>query len=167
MLPGTTEPTHLTLWQRALLVAANSHAAQLDKCGVPYVLHCIAVSEKMEGEEAKAVALMHDVLEDTPWTEEMLRELFSEEPHIIDAVVVLTHKVGGVSKYATYKDYVAACAQHQVARRVKIADIRHNSLPERLAWLGENERESLLKRYESALAILLDRPTEGDQHEQQ
>ena len=63
---------------RAIVFAANYHAGQKDKGGEPYILHSLRVMMKMETEEEKVVAVLHDVLEDTEATEEEILETMDD-----------------------------------------------------------------------------------------
>ena len=54
------------LTKRALAIAYDAHAGQLDRSGLPYVFHPFHLAEEMEDEVSTAAALLHDVAEDTP-----------------------------------------------------------------------------------------------------
>lgn len=54
--------------QRALEIAVESHKHQKQKDGTPYALHPIRLSLSLQSEEQKIVALLHNVVEDTDWT---------------------------------------------------------------------------------------------------
>jgi (p)ppGpp synthase/HD superfamily hydrolase len=57
----------------------DAHAGQLDKAGKPYILHPIRVMMTVEGpslDSARKVAILHDVVEDSPWTVESLDAKF-------------------------------------------------------------------------------------------
>ena len=56
------------LTNKAMRFAYQAHHGQLDDNGVPYIFHPIHVAEQMEEEVSCCVALLHDVLEDTPVT---------------------------------------------------------------------------------------------------
>lgn len=56
----------------ALRIATQAHKGQKDKGGNDYILHPIAVAEKVKHPYCKIVALLHDVIEDTEETEECL-----------------------------------------------------------------------------------------------
>ena len=101
------------------LLAAYAHQGQTDKAGRDYILHPRAVAARMETEEEKTVALLHDVLEDTFVTEATLRNLFGDA--VTDAVVTLTHREG-----EDYEAYIRRIGDHPLALRVKLADLRHN-----------------------------------------
>ncbi len=89
--------------EKALQIAAQAHEGQKDKDGQPYILHPLRVMNAVEGESAKVVAVLHDVIEDTSVTaEELRREGFDEA--VLAAVECLTHRKG-----EPYADYVVRC----------------------------------------------------------
>ena len=104
---------------RAMRIAYAAHAGQLDKSGVPYVFHPFHVAEQMEDEVSTAVALLHDVAEDTAWSLEQLSAHFPEE--VIRPLRLLTH-----DPRIPYLDYVRTLSRDPVARKVKLADLAHN-----------------------------------------
>lgn len=122
------------------------HHGQYDKIGAPYILHPVFVAEQMDTEKATIVALLHDVIEDTSITLDDLRDKgYSDE--IIVAIDALTRRTG-----ETYSAYIERLSNNKLARRVKIADLRHNLQPERVAMFGNT---SLVKRYQKALRMLI------------
>lgn len=122
------------------------HHGQYDKIGAPYILHPVFVAEQMDTEKATIVALLHDVIEDTSITLDDLRDKgYSDE--IIVAIDALTRRTG-----ETYSAYIERLSNNKLARHVKIADLRHNLQPERVAMFGNT---SLVKRYQKALRILI------------
>lgn len=138
------------LTNRAMRIAYRAHAGQVDKCGTPYVFHPYHLAEQMHDEISTCVALLHDVVEDTPVTlDELAREFPSE---VICALRLLTHDPG-----APYLDYVRALAKDPIARAVKRADLMHNLDETRFAG-GEppagGELACRRARYEAALAVL-------------
>src|SRR3954453_11239629 len=79
----------------------------------------------VQGEEAKIVAVLHDVIEDTSVTaDDLRREGFGES--VVAAVLCVTHR-----KDESYADYVIRCQGNEVARQVKLADLEDNSRPSR------------------------------------
>ena len=105
----------------ALKLCFEAHKEQTDKCGIPYVFHPFHLAEQMTDENTVAVALLHDVVEDTDVTLEDLREVgFTDQ--VVEAVALMTH-----SPDVPYMDYVAAIKTNPIARAVKLADLRHNS----------------------------------------
>ena len=49
-------------------IAVSAHKGQVDKAGKPYIMHPAHVAASVQGDAAKAVAWLHDVVEDTPLT---------------------------------------------------------------------------------------------------
>src|ERR1700742_4520783 len=54
--------------ERAIVIAAEAHAGQLDKAGAPYILHPLRVMLRVGTAAERIAAVLHDVAEDTPWT---------------------------------------------------------------------------------------------------
>ena len=54
--------------KQALKLCFEAHKNQVDKSGMPYVFHPFHVAEQMKAETSTMVALLHDVVEDTPYT---------------------------------------------------------------------------------------------------
>ena len=70
---------------KAIEIATQAHAGQVDKSGKDYIGHPLRVMEMGKTEEEKIVGVLHDVVEDTDWTFERLEaEGFSKE--VIDAL---------------------------------------------------------------------------------
>ena len=134
--------------KKAILLAYNAHMHQVDKMGLPYILHPIHLAEQMDSEEECIVALLHDVVEDTDVTFDDLEKDFSKE--IIDALRLLTH-----DKSVDYLEYVKKIKTNDLARKVKIADIKHNSDVTRVENFTKEDEERNNK-YKRALEILLD-----------
>lgn len=134
--------------KRAMQIAYEAHHGQLDKSGVPYIYHPIHLAEQMDTETETIVALLHDVVEDTPVTMEDLSEEFSEE--VIEALKLLTH-----DENEDYMSYVQKLKQNPISRKVKKADLRHNSDMSRLTeWTEKAEKR--LQKYKKAMKILDD-----------
>jgi (p)ppGpp synthase/HD superfamily hydrolase len=128
----------------AIAVALLNHHGQVDKLGAPYILHVLRVMLQMETEEEMMVAVLHDVLEGTPVTEEYLRNHQYPDP-VVDAVVCLTRK-----KEETYKSYIKRCGSNSLARRVKHADLLDH-LEDTTAL-----SQGMIDRYNVALCFLGD-----------
>ena len=139
------------LTNRAMQLAYEAHAGQTDKSGVPYIFHPYHLAEQMSDEIAVCVALLHDVLEDTPVT---VRELEREfPPAVTEAVRLLTY-----DREMDYFDYIRSLAVCPVARQVKLADLRHNQDQTRLKGcmqVSEEQREKWRIKYQRALEVLL------------
>lgn len=132
--------------RKAMLIAFNAHYGQYDKSGVPYIYHPIHLAEQMETEPECIVALLHDVVEDTDITFEELEKEFSTE--VIEALKLLTH-----DKNVPYMDYVEQIKGNQISRKVKLADLCHNSDNSRLDEITEKDRKRN-EKYAKAIAFL-------------
>ena len=131
----------------ARILATQAHSGQVDKSGYPYIDHCRRVANSVEGIEAKTVAWLHDVLEDTNLTESDLRASFDTE--VVGAVVALTHLKGERNDI-----YWERIRHNALARKVKIEDIHDNIDPIRLALLDSKTVNRLVAKYNKALALL-------------
>ena len=71
--------------ERAVAVAARAFDGRVDRQGQPYIAHAIRVTLDVEGDDERAVAMLHDVFE---WGTVTLREFHSQKfpKRIIDAV---------------------------------------------------------------------------------
>jgi (p)ppGpp synthase/HD superfamily hydrolase len=127
---------------RAYDIAVAAHAGQARWDGSPYIEHPIRVAGSVGGGKAKAVAFLHDVLEDTSVTVSDLAAAEIDEA-VIEAVKAITRRDD-----ETYAAFIDRVAHNELARVVKLADLADNlkDLPE--------ERVSLRRRYERAVAIL-------------
>ena len=135
--------------KRALKLCFEAHKDQLDKSGMPYVFHPFHLAEQMTDEAACVVALLHDVIEDTAYTPDDLREMgFSEE--VVAAICLMTHRDG-----VDYMDYVAQIKTNPIARAVKLADLRHNSDVTRLDKVTAWDKKRV-KKYRKAIELLED-----------
>ena len=131
----------------ALSIARKAHEGQLDKAGVDYIEHPIYVASQVDTEEEKAVALLHDVIEDSPVSAEELLQAGLPET-VVTAVQVLTKK-----KEQDYQTYLETVKKNPLARVVKLADLEHNSDLSRLSCITEKDRERL-KKYKKAIDFL-------------
>ena len=131
----------------AMRIAFEAHKNQMDKCGVPYVFHPIHLAEQMSDEATTCVALLHDVVEDTPITFAELEE-YGFDSNVIEALKLLTHEDG-----VPYMDYVAALKHNKVAKTVKLADLRHNSDMTRLDEIDDYAIKRA-EKYKAAIKLL-------------
>ncbi len=131
----------------AMILAYEAHHGQTDKGGVPYIFHPIHLAEQIDDELSTTVALLHDVVEDTPWTLDALGERFPGE--VLEALALLTHEKG-----VPYGDYVRAIGKNPIATKVKLADLRHNADQTRLCNASPAQREHLRQKYADAFRIL-------------
>lgn len=139
----------MVLYQQALAIARDAHKGQVDKAGVAYIQHPLFVASLVEGELAKTVALLHDVVEDSDWTlEDLRKEGLPEE--VVQAVGILTKK-----RNENYEEYILRVKQNPLARQVKLADLKHNSDLSRLANVTDRDRKRVAK-YQKAIAYLIE-----------
>lgn len=135
------------LINKALIISFAAHKNQTDKNGIPYIYHPYHLAEQMDTEYEICTALLHDVIEDTNMTIQDLREEgFPDE--IINAINVLTHR-----KNQPYIKYINNIKQNELAKKVKLADLKHNSDSTRITSLTEKDKERVLK-YKNAINTL-------------
>ena len=128
-------------------VAKKAHFGQTDRAGIDYIKHPETVASFVTTDEEKAVAYLHDVIEDTTLTLlDLKKEGFSK--NIIEAVDILTKKKG-----QDYQSYLNLVKTNELARVVKLADLRHNSDLTRLPLITEKDLERN-KKYSSAITFL-------------
>ena len=140
---------YTSLTKKALKICFDSHVNQIDKSGLPYVFHPFHLAEQMDDENSVCVALLHDVVEDTDMTfADLEREGFNQ--NIIDALKLLTHDLE-----VPYMDYVSKIKQNPLARKVKLADLKHNSDLTRLDIVDERIMERV-EKYKKAIELLSD-----------
>lgn len=114
-------------------LAEEYHACQVDKAGNPYIEHLEYVSSHVDGIEAKTVALLHDILEDTTCTPEILLDAGFDKT-IVEAVISMTHK-----QNETYDTYIRRVSKNPIASIVKLADMKHNSDLSRLQTVTQRD----------------------------
>lgn len=149
-----------TMLANAIALAAERHRGQFDRGGMPYILHPLKVMHylKTDDLELMAVAVLHDVIEDTPTTYQELRALGMSE-RVIEAVRILT-KVPGQAP----DEYLAGIKTNLDAVRVKLADLRHNTDIRRLKGVSEKDAQRLDKYVKMAyeLGALLKTTLKGE-----
>lgn len=127
----------------AISIAAVAHKGQTDKSGAPYILHPLRMMMRMTSEAAMITAILHDVVEDTDWTFERLREAgFSAE--VLEAVNCVTNRSG-----ENYEQFIERAAGNPIARQVKIADLEDNMNVLRIGEINLKELERLEKYHKS------------------
>ncbi|MBR6726121.1 MAG: bifunctional (p)ppGpp synthetase/guanosine-3',5'-bis(diphosphate) 3'-pyrophosphohydrolase [Clostridia bacterium] len=140
--------TEMTM--KAMKMAYEAHLGQVDYCNIPYIYHPIHLAEQMDDELSCTVALLHDVVEDTSLTIEDIAAAFPAA--VVEAVRYMTHEDG-----VEYYDYVRAIRENPIAKKVKLADIEHNSDMTRCVGsdLSEERIENWKKKYAKAKEVLL------------
>jgi (p)ppGpp synthase/HD superfamily hydrolase len=138
-----TKPTKTksleALLERAIAIAVEAHTGQRDRAGRLYILHPLRLMMNVRSDEEKIVAVLHDVVEDTPWTvADLRREGFPK--YLLDALDCVTKREG-----ESYEDFVARSAGNPIARGVKIADLEDNMNVRRLDMVTPKDGERLAK----------------------
>jgi len=135
--------------EKAIQIAIEAHLGQTDKAGAPYLLHLIRVMNAGQTEDERICGILHDLVEDTPWTFEALRrEGFSEE--VIRALVCVTKQPN-----ETYTHFIERIKKNSLATKVKLNDLRDNMDITRLTFITEEDTQRLNK-YLKAYHYLLD-----------
>ena len=136
------------LLKLAEVIARKAHAGQVDKSSQPYIGHIERVAARVKSDEAKCVAWLHDVLEDTQALPEgEMRRLFGDA--ITDGVLSVTRQVD-----ESYEAFVRRAGENPLGREVKISDLIDNSNLSRLGvvTLKDAQRQ---RKYNEALIYLL------------
>ena len=118
---------------RAFETANRAHAGQFRKSGEPYITHPIAVAEILAelgmDQPTIAAALLHDTVEDTPYSLEALRKDFGDEiAQLVDGVTKLDKLTYGPTAEAeTLRKMVVAMSKDIRVLVIKLADRLHNA----------------------------------------
>src|SRR3984957_8059034 len=148
----TVRATHpkadVRLIERAYGVAAHWHRSQQRKSGDPYITHPLAVAtilaELGMNHETICAALLHDTIEDTPYTLAELRSEFGEEiAALVDGVTKLDKvKYGESAEAETVRKMVVAMSRDIRVLVIKLADRLHNMRTLRYLPRHKQERKS-------------------------
>ena len=134
--------------EKAIQIAVEAHAGVKDKGGKAYILHPISVMMRCETDEEKIVAILHDVIEDTDWTFEALRqEGFSE------TIIAALETVTKLSEDEDYDEFIQRSLTNNIGRKVKIADLRENLDVTRIGQLTDKDI-ARINKYKRALSVL-------------
>lgn len=137
--------------ERAIAIAAEAHAGQVDRAGDPYILHPLRVMMAVRTVEERIVAVLHDVVEDCPgWSFSRLQDEEGFDGAIVAAIDGVTKRKG-----EDYPAFIARSREGAISREVKRADLMDNIDAKRLARLPKDEAERLHRKYFTALNALL------------
>ena len=137
----------MKLSEKAFEIAKKAHAGQKDKAGVEYILHPMTVASKMHTDVERAVAYLHDVVEDTNVSlSDLCKAGMTEE--IVRAVDAITKREG-----EPYDSYILRLSQNPLAVKVKIADMEHNSDISRIKNPTREDIERS-KKYKAKILVL-------------
>jgi (p)ppGpp synthase/HD superfamily hydrolase len=137
----------------ALELAVRYFSGVKDKDGEPYIMHCLRVMHGVTDPLAQQVAVMHDLVEDTEVTLEMLRER-GFDVAVVEAVELVTHP-----PELSYAEYVMRLKSNPLARQVKLSDLRDNAALNRIAYRAHQTDRDLrrIQRYVLSYQYLTDR----------
>lgn len=117
----------------AFELAREAHAPQIRKSGEPYILHPVAVAniaaeELRLGANPVIACFLHDVVEDTPYTIEDIRQRFGEDVAFLVRVVTKnpTHDYELSKQLDNYRQLLNSMQYDIRAILVKLADRLHN-----------------------------------------
>lgn len=123
--------------EQAYSLARDAHMEQKRKSGEPYIMHPVAVA-KIVAEELRLganpiiAAFLHDVVEDTPYTIEDIRERFGDDVAFLVDVVTKKKKkpalspAGSSSQIDNYKQMLNSLHYDIRALLIKLSDRLHN-----------------------------------------
>lgn len=126
---------------KMLVLVCTKFAGKFDRGGQPYFMHCLKVMQLLnsDDDELNAIAVGHDLIEDTDVTFKELRDLgFSDR--IIAGIWALTKQSG-----QTNEEYLENILSNKDACLVKLADLTHNSDIRRLKGLTDKDVERIRK----------------------
>lgn len=123
----------IALIERAYTAAERAHSGQKRKSGEPYITHPVAVAQILAdlgiGPKTLAAALLHDTVEDTEYTLDMVRKDFGDEvAMLVDGVTKLDKlKYGDSAQAETVRKMVVAMSKDIRVLVIKLADRLHNA----------------------------------------
>ena len=153
----------LDLIERAYIVAKEAHEGQTRASGEPYINHPLNVAailtELQLDDKTIAAAILHDVVEDTIFTLDELKDMFGEEiALLIDGVT----KIGQIyfqskeqQQIEAYRKLIIATAKDLRVILIKLADRLHNMRT--LKFMREEKRKRIAKETMELYAPLANR----------
>lgn len=134
--------------EKAIEIAVEAHRGQLDKAGMIYILHPMRVMLRGQNDTERIVGILHDTVEDTPVTIDMLRkEGFSEE--ILAALTCVTKE-----RNEEYGHFIERITKNPLATQVKLYDIEDNMNRERIPYPTPKD-EARFAKYEKYHKVIL------------
>jgi len=114
----------MSLLEKAISIAVEAHKGKKDKAGQIYILHPLRAMFRVDTEDEKIVAVLHDVVEDHSdvWPVKRLRKLGFPK-RILDALDCVTKHEG-----ESYEDFIKRSASNPIALKVKLADLEDNMM---------------------------------------
>ena len=137
--------------RQAFKIAKEAHKYQKDKAGAEYINHPMTVASDV-GDNVSAIilALLHDIIEDH--SDKYNLNILKREVHLsvyeVAALKLLTH-----DENISYFDYIEAIKSNELAAKVKLADLKHNSDRNRFKFVTPKDEERF-RKYKRAIEIL-------------
>lgn len=123
----------MQIMRKAFEFAHEAHRDQRRKTGAPYIIHPIAVAliiakEMQLGAAPVCAAFLHDVVEDTPCTNERIKDIFGDDvAFLVKVVTKQTKKTYQMSKQLdNFKQMLDSVHYDIRAILIKLADRLHN-----------------------------------------
>lgn len=139
---------HYKMLMEAITTATIAHSGTYDRAGKPYILHPLHLMSKFPDDpELAAIAVLHDVIEDTYVTVDML-ELAGYSVRVIEAVIALTHEAS-----ESYHQYITRICANVDATKVKIEDLKHNSDITRLKGVSSKDLMRMEKYHRAYMKL--------------
>src|SRR5688572_1289417 len=138
----------LALLERAYGIAEQMHGTQMRKSGDPYITHPLAVTTILADigmtEPTLVAALLHDTVEDTPYTLDQLRDDFGDEVAVLVDGVTKLDKVqyGDSAQAETIRKMIVAMSRDIRVLVIKLADRLHNMRTLRYLKAETQERKA-------------------------
>ena len=127
------QPEQLQQLKDAFEFARDAHKEQRRKSGEPYIIHPISVAmiaaeELMLDTNSVTASFLHDVVEDTPYTIEDIKERFGDDvAYLVDMVTKRKKDTYRMSKQVDNYEQLLESVQYDIrALMVKLADRLHN-----------------------------------------
>ena len=132
----------------AIAIAAQAFKYKVDKGGSPYILHCLRVMNKVNGDDdVKCAAVLHDIIEDTNYTfSDLINMGFTHKT--CSLVNILTH-----DPEKDYNEYIQNIVSFPDAREIKLRDLEDNMNFTRLNELTKHDIERLEKYHKAYITL--------------
>lgn len=118
--------------------AVKVHKKQTDRHGNPFILHSLSVMIKMNTENERIIALLHDVVENTHWTLDQVKNKLGLTENIVQALDCLTRR-----ENESYEDMIRRVIENDLAIKVKTADLENNMDIKRIQNVSDLKQSDL------------------------
>lgn len=133
--------------EKAIEIALEAHRGQIDKSGKIYILHPMRVMLRGQTEDQMIVGILHDTVEDTPVTIDMLKkEGFSQT--VLDAIACISKNKG-----EDYEHFIMRILPNPLATQVKLYDLEDNMNRDRIPYPTKKD-EARYQKYEKYHKII-------------